>query len=132
MNRPHFKKRTFVETLDLLCRGHGGDFYKHGRINQTAVAKAAGTTQPTVSRWMSGLHIPDTAQLEKLAKVFRVNLGQLTGDQPIPKIDSAALIDGTNESLKLVGEKISDFTQAELAELMLQIEIIQRRKRGDL
>lgn len=34
--------------------------------------------------------------------------------------------------LKKIAAETHDFTQAELAELMLQIEIIKRRKRGDL
>ncbi|HTH12405.1 MAG TPA: helix-turn-helix transcriptional regulator [Acidovorax sp.] len=82
-----FVKRTFSETVELLCKHRGGDFYQHNRINQSAVANAAGTSQPTVSRWLSEVHKPDLVQLEMLASAFRVNVSQLIGELPIMRID---------------------------------------------
>lgn len=87
MKKKKFMPRSFIETLELLCFAKGGEFLLAGRINQTHIARIAGTSQSNVHRWMGGEYEPKVAQLRLLCEAFGTNVSQLLGEAPINRID---------------------------------------------
>lgn len=88
MNMHKSKPRSFTETLTLLCKAKGGKLLKkNDDVNQTEIAKLAGTSQANVSRWYKGDHTPHSDNIEKLAKAFKITPGQMRGETPIDFID---------------------------------------------
>lgn len=50
-------------------------------ITQRELAEKLGTTDKTVSRWESGVQIPDAEMVPALARVFGVSIGELYGEE---------------------------------------------------
>src|ERR1043166_9685350 len=44
------------------------DIMRAGKLNQAALAKRLGVTQPTVSRWLTGKQVPEVEQHEAILK----------------------------------------------------------------
>lgn len=89
MNENKFKKRTFTETLSLVCKAKGGKLLKaNGGINQSEVGRLAGIYQANVSRWFSNEnHYPNNDNIVALAKAFKISPAQMRGELPIDFID---------------------------------------------
>lgn len=87
MNNPKFKPRTITETLELLCKARAGNLLRAGRINQSEIARMAGTSQGNVSRWFSKEHHPTDDNVSRLAKAFKITPAQMRGELPIDTID---------------------------------------------
>jgi len=71
MNKNQFKPRTMTETLTLLCTARGGDFLRNGKVNQSEIARKAGTTQTNVSRWYKKENNPKDESIKLLADAFK-------------------------------------------------------------
>lgn len=71
-----------------------------GNVNQTYIAKVAGTSQANISRWMGHKHWPRIDQTNKLCEAFGVSTSQLLGEEPIPRIDKVRLT--TDEDIKFI------------------------------
>ena len=87
MSNREFKKRTITDTIHLLCHAKGGAFIRAGKVNQTEVAKQAGTSQTNISRWFAGTSKPTDESINLLAKAFKVSPAQMRGELPINSID---------------------------------------------
>lgn len=87
MNRKHFKQRSLLETVRLLCEAMGDDYMVNGRINKSAIAAKAGTSQANITRWLAKTFKPKDENIKKLAKAFGVTPSQLRGEEPIDIID---------------------------------------------
>jgi transcriptional regulator with XRE-family HTH domain len=87
MNNEPFKPRTMTETLSLLCFARGGKFLRKGKVNQSEIARKAGTTQTNVSRWYKKEHSPTDESIKLLASAFKVTPSQMRGEMPINDLD---------------------------------------------
>lgn len=102
MNSKKFKPRSLIETLELLCFARGGKLLRAGKINQSEIARLAGTHQGNVSRWFSKEHHPTDDNVTRLAKAFKITPAQMRGEQPISNIDE--LTARTPEDEELISE----------------------------
>lgn len=65
---------------------------KRAGLKQDFVAEFLGVEQPTVSRWESGVHVPDIPTCMRLAQLFKVPLMALFGDNMIdPELRDAMI-----------------------------------------
>ncbi len=126
MRYTKWKRRTFEQTVEALCKLKGGELVRAGKLNQTALAKISGTTQPTISRWFAGEHSPTLENLRPLAAAMGVSVSQLIGDEPIPKIDpEAALDDALRSRLEMLTvpqlQRLEGYLDGILAEQSMQV-----------
>lgn len=133
MNKRKFTKRTIGETVTLLCRAYDPPLIDgYGKVLQKELERLSGVGQPTISRALSRFNRSMTDNnAQKLAKFFKVSTAQLRGEEPIDWIDDSPN-QVKSETLRKIGEETADFTQTELAELLLQIDIIKKRKNGEI
>lgn len=87
MNNPGFKQRSLTDTLTLLCQAKGGELLRKGKVNQSAVARLAGTKQGNISRWYSGLANPTDENVRLLATAFKITPAQMRGEVSISFLD---------------------------------------------
>src|SRR5690554_5996670 len=90
MNRNKWNTRSLTETLTLLCHAKGGAFIRAGKLNQSEIARQAGTKQANISRWFEGVSNPTDENVRKLAKLFKVTPAQMRGEEPILDLDGYA------------------------------------------
>ncbi len=55
------------------------DFLIEKGISQQAFAKSIGTTQGTVSKWLSGIQEPRFSQIKNICKIYNVDANFLLG-----------------------------------------------------
>jgi len=70
---------TIANELDKAMAG-----YRKGGISQAELAKLSGVPQPTISRTLKGLSVPETKTLIKLARALNCTLGGYTGGSSGP------------------------------------------------
>jgi SOS-response transcriptional repressor LexA len=82
-------KRTFNETLRLLCEQTTGYRKKTGELNVTQLANAMDLNQSTLKRMLDPDYTqePKQGNLTKIADFFGVSLDQLAGLVPMPGVD---------------------------------------------
>ena len=125
MNSQKFKPRTITETLELLCKARGGNLLRAGRVNQSEIARVAGTSQGNVSRWFSKEHHPTDDNVARLAKAFKITPAQMRGEQPIDAIDGFQARSAEDEKLL---QEIAELPE-ELKNMILeQIRIYKKMK----
>jgi len=61
-------------------------------FSQDDVASLTGQPRPVVSNWETGVRRPNSHQLDKLAKVYRISLDELLGGRSQPKPDFQSLM----------------------------------------
>lgn len=101
MNETKFRKRTFTETLSLICRAKGGKLLRpNGQINQSEIGRLAGIYQANVSRWYANENqYPHNDNIVALAKAFRISPAQMRGELPIDFIDGCSARSAEDEIL---------------------------------
>lgn len=82
------KKRSFSETLNLLCESEDRFYTSDGSLNAAEIGRATKIKQATVYRMLQGQSAePSADNARKLCSYFGVTREQLVGDRPIPVID---------------------------------------------
>lgn len=61
-------------------------------FSQDDVARLTGQPRPVVSNWETGMRRPSTHQLDKLAKIYRIPLAELLGENSQPRPDFQGLM----------------------------------------
>lgn len=125
-----FKTRSLTDTLTLLCFAKGGDFLRGGKVNQSEVARKAGTTQTNVSRWYAGEHTPTDESVKLLAKAFNITPSQMRGEVPIEELDG--ITDDTplqREIIYLLGQLPEEY-QRQVREQVLFYSTVARKDDG--
>jgi transcriptional regulator with XRE-family HTH domain len=81
------------------------DAYDGGRgLSQEKLAEAMGVTTNTISRWETATYRPDLAELDKLAKFFRVSiLTFLPEKKPAEPVPSDDALSGLIETARDLG-----------------------------
>lgn len=94
--------------------------------SKTAIAEACGVTPQAVTGWIKKGSIAKE-HLPTIAKLCGVDLNWLiTGRAPAGEPHN----DPKQHKIDLIVHNASDFSDAELRELLAQIDLINRRKRG--
>ncbi len=97
-------KRSFGQTLDLLCARQAKYSKPGGGVNVTKLADAIGINQTALLRMLRGeSREPRADNAKKLCAFFQVDREQLVGEKPIPSIDGkgkqAEFVDLQNHTL---------------------------------
>lgn len=93
-----YKKRSFTETLRLLCLLDKSMLKNSGVLNVAAAAREVGLKQPTMKRMLDGdYETPSPDNADKLTKHFGISLDQLYGLEPIPDVDGSDALSEAKE-----------------------------------
>ena len=103
------KIRNFSERLCLERKKHG--------LSQGEFAKKLGLSgHAQVSRYESGKSLPDTVALEKIAKIFNVDLHWLITDELSPTV-------------KMIIDRIRPYALAHLSDITIELQKLERERR---
>lgn len=92
MYKTKFKQRSLNETITLLCKARGGEYLRAGKVNQSHLARLAGTNQANIFRWMNSEAKANDEHVRKLAKAFGVSPAQMRGEEPVNELDGTCQV----------------------------------------
>jgi transcriptional regulator with XRE-family HTH domain len=107
-----------------------------GLTQEKAAEKLGGISQGGVSHYLNGINALNINAAVVFAELLHVPVGHFSPSLEEERLRLAMDTDKTpgfdDPRIERLLEEVKDFSKSDLSELLAQIELIKRRKRGDL
>ncbi len=106
-----------------------------GLTQEKAAEKLGGISQGGVSHYLNGINALNLSAAVVFAEMLQIPVGHFSPSLEAERQRLALDVDKTLETespeFKRLVKEVKDFSKTDFAELLAQIELIKRRKRGD-